>query len=455
MCLPLECSTSGGVWPSCWRPSLHDSVWSASPGGQHTCRSARRWTSCYTDSTGCQSTAWSRCSRIAWYETTNDIISHLVQQAGSELDSVLYSLFHVIDREAGEVGDIILLHIWLVLVLILCHWWSCWSHSWCFWKHFSISLEDTEIKGLKENITRDIQMVHLPAPEVGVASGCKGLMMPVLMSLDSRSLTSTWPKWFSGWPTCGAARTEQAIKCVHLGGAVMVLRAPSLLCCAKGTAFCDSNGWLRFPIMFTWKPEHHLKPWQQNVCSEWVTINSYVTHRLLQADSRGNRVVEGGWALLVERWGWLHVEVSRLLQVRLGWEPYWSCGELRVHGLWEPLGGHAVLKNGRSHLPHGGLWVVLGSKPHRALLARSWFVEWGAALKGCVKPRALLHWPIKAHRTRTFKAHGTHLVWRALKAHGPLLLEAYWSRPRPRGHVVKALHWAIKVARGRCRSLKP
>ena len=30
-------------------------------------------------------------------------------------------------------------------------------------------------------------------------------MMPVEMSLDRRSLTSTWPKWFS---PCGAARTE-------------------------------------------------------------------------------------------------------------------------------------------------------------------------------------------------------------------------------------------------------
>lgn len=33
-------------------------------------------------------------------------------------------------------------------------------------------------------------------------------MMPVERSLESRALTSTWPKWFSGVTPCGAAETQ-------------------------------------------------------------------------------------------------------------------------------------------------------------------------------------------------------------------------------------------------------
>lgn len=62
---PWGCSTNGGVWPSCWRPSRRGSVWSANPGGQRTCRSERWWTSCCTDSTGSLSTTWSPHSHNA------------------------------------------------------------------------------------------------------------------------------------------------------------------------------------------------------------------------------------------------------------------------------------------------------------------------------------------------------------------------------------------------------
>lgn len=195
-------------------------------------------------------------------------------------------------------------------------------------------------------------------------------------------------------------------------------------------------------------------------------VDGCFTHRLLHTDGGGCRVVEGGGGWLAEGRGRLHVEASWLLQVRLSREGHRSRGELRVHGLLETLGGHVevllgchwVLIDGRGHRPHGGLKVVLGCEPHGALLAWGRFIERGPTLMGHighVKPGSRLHGPVEAHWTRTVKPHWAHLVRRAIEAHGPLLLEAHWSRSRTRSHVVKVLHGALKVAWSRSLSLKP
>lgn len=160
---------------------------------------------------------------------------------------------------------------------------------------------------------------------------------------------------------------------------------------------------------------------------------------------------------------WLHVEVSGLLQVRLSLESHRPRGELRVHGLWEPLRshikvllrGHGVFVDGRCHWPHGRLQVVLGSKPQGALLARGRFIDRGYTLMGHVKPGPWLDGTFEAHGTRAVKPHRAHLVWWAIEAYRPLLLEAHLSGSRTRSHVVKALNRALKVARSRSLSLKP
>lgn len=98
---------------------------------------------------------------------------------------------------------------------------------------------------------------------------------------------------------------------------------------------------------------------------------------------------------------------------------------------------------------------MLGSKSQGSLLSGGGLIEWGPALMGHtghVKPGSWLDGPIKAHGTRTLKPH---LVWRPFEAHGPLLLEAHWSRSRTRSHVTKALHRPLKVARSRPLHLKP
>lgn len=141
---------------------------------------------------------------------------------------------------------------------------------------------------------------------------------------------------------------------------------------------------------------------------------------------------------MAERWRWLHVEGSRLLHVWLRRELHRACGELRVHGLCKTLGGHGevllggygVLVDGRSHRPHGGLQVVLGTKPGGPLLASGVLEAWRSSLMGHVIPGPRLTGPLEA--TGAIKPHG------AIEAHRTLLLEAHRPRTRTGAHVVKA-----------------
>lgn len=154
----------------------------------------------------------------------------------------------------------------------------------------------------------------------------------------------------------------------------------------------------------------------------------------MQAHSGGCRVVKGPGAWLIEG-DRLHVEGS-----------YWLYGgprwELGVQGFWKTLGGHKVLLgdhgtliHGRGHRLHRTLHVGLRSKPGRPLLAWGVIEARAPTLMGPtghVKPGTQLARPLKA--SGTVKPHGTHLVARALKVWGPLLLEAH----RSGAHVVEA-----------------
>lgn len=112
------------------------------------------------------------------------------------------------------------------------------------------------------------------------------------------------------------------------------------------------------------------------------------------------------------------------------------------------LGGHGVVIHGWGHRPHGGLHVVLGSKPCGSLLAGRSTEAGGYVIHG-----TRLSWAFEA--TRAIKPH------RKVQAQGSLLLEAHRSRSRTRAQVIKAprwikaLHWALKSSWSRALAHKP
>lgn len=152
---------------------------------------------------------------------------------------------------------------------------------------------------------------------------------------------------------------------------------------------------------------------------------------------------------------WLHVEASCLL----GLERHRPRRKLRVHGLWEALrahgvvllGGDGIIVDGWGHWPHGRLHVVLGSKPHGALLAWRTVIERGPALMGHIISGSRLDGALIAHGSGPIKSHRAHLVRRAVEAQWPLLLEAHVVLITSRS--VKSLHGALKVTRAG--SIKP
>lgn len=125
-----------------------------------------------------------------------------------------HSQFHVVEAEAGEVRQVFVLHLLLLLFLLLHH-----RHRRrhphrssgrgrsrrdAFWGNSTVALI---------TLTEPLWAVYRNAmsfglsvkgqnkanvPELRLLSGCEGLMIPVEMSLERRSLTSTCPKWFSG-----------------------------------------------------------------------------------------------------------------------------------------------------------------------------------------------------------------------------------------------------------------
>lgn len=146
----------------------------------------------------------------------------------------LYVLLHVFDGEAGDVGHVIVLHLRLILILFLrCRWWrdrsSC---KWGFWKQF---VSEKKKKTSKKAWTRlwPLRSANWPVPEGGAISCFEGLMMPVEMSLVSRSVTSTWRKWFSGAMTCGSGETEQTeseMIHLHIKRALSIWEELTLMC---------------------------------------------------------------------------------------------------------------------------------------------------------------------------------------------------------------------------------